>query len=143
MIEATQTTAESVPLAAQATEFVDNIAGFVAPLADALMPLLGPKLTVAFPWVVTALVAALPVAIALWPIMYRVADVIPGNLDTWLLARLGALLERLAKWLLRRDVQLVERGTLEEQGLPTTAREVVAGLSEAEIEAAKKDAGLE
>lgn len=142
MIEATQTTAESVPLAAQATEFADNIAGFVAPLADALMPLLGPKLTVAFPWFVTALVAALPVAVAIWPVLYRLANVIPGNLDTWLLDRIGALLERMARWLLRRDVQLVERGSLEEQGLPTTEAEATAGLSLDEIEAAKRDAGL-
>ncbi len=92
----------------QITATVDNAADTIGPLADALMPLVGPHLAVALPWLAAGLVAALPVAVALWPVLYEIAEKIPGNLDTWLLDRIGALLQRLAKWLLRKDVKLVD-----------------------------------
>ena len=109
MNEATVTTAQAV------TATVDTALDTITPLADALGPLVGPHLAVALPWLAAGLVAALPVAVALWPVLYKIAEVIPGNLDTWALDRIGALLERLAKWMLRKDVKLVQRGTLEDK----------------------------
>ena len=104
MNEATQTTS----LAGELTATIDGAVATIAPLADALGPLVGPQLAVWMPWLAAALVVALPVAVTLWPVLYKIAALIPGNLDTWLLDRIGALLQRLAKWMLRRDVKLVD-----------------------------------
>ena len=105
MNEATQTTAT---LASQVTAAVDQVGDFIVPIGDALGPLVGPQLAAAFPWLAAGLVTLLPACVVLWPVLYKLAAIIPGNLDTWLLDRIGALLQRLAKWMLRRDVKLVD-----------------------------------
>lgn len=123
----------------QITATVDAAADTIGPLADALMPIVGPQLAVALPWVAAGLVAALPVCVALWPVLYAIAAVIPGNLDTWALDRIGALLERLAKWMLRRDVQLVQRGALDDAGVDPSQP---IDASEDKIAEAAEGAGL-
>ena len=105
MNEATQTTAT---LASQVTATVDTALDTITPLADALGPLVGPQLAAAFPWLAAGLVTLLPACVVLWPVLYKLAAIIPGNLDTWLLDRIGALLQRLAKWMLRKDVKLID-----------------------------------
>lgn len=102
MNEATVTTAQAV------TATVDTALDTITPLANALGPLVGPQLAAAFPWLAAGLVTLLPACVVLWPMLYKLAAIIPGNLDTWLLDRIGALLQRLAKWMLRRDVKLVD-----------------------------------
>ncbi len=127
MNEATQTTAD---LATQLTTTVDGIAGTIAPIADVLGPLVGPKVALYAPWLAAALVVAVPVAVALWPLLYRLAEVIPGNLDTWLLDRIGALLERLARWVLRREVKLVLTGELTGELTERDTTEIAAAAVE-------------
>ena len=117
-------------LAETATQTIDGIADTIAPIADVLGPLVGPQLAVALPWLSAGLVVAVPVAVALWPVLYKIAEVIPGTLDTWLLDRVGAVVQRLAKWLLRKDVRLVPTGELTDKDVADAASEVVEQTSD-------------